>query len=294
MAEGVLCATLTPLVGAGTPAMPLLLEHCRWLLDSGCSGIVLLGTTGEANSFTVSERRAILAGVLAGGIDPSSLIVGTGACAVGDTVALTRDALAAGCARVLMLPPFYYKGVSDAGVIDAYTQTIEAIGDDRLRVFLYRIPQLSGVEISPAVVDELRRRFASTIAGIKDSSGDWQSVRALIGRFAGELDMLVGSERFLLDALAAGATGCVTATANATAPLVARTYAGRDGADASSLQERATVARAQFEALPVIPALKAAVADRTGDPRWRTVRPPLVKLDDAHAAALVAHRDEWL
>jgi 4-hydroxy-tetrahydrodipicolinate synthase len=270
----------------GQPCLPLLVEHCRWLLDAGCSGIVLLGTTGEANSFTVAERQRILTGVVHGGVPASVLVVGTGCCAVGDSVVLTRHALAAGCSRVLMLPPFYYKGVSDEGVVAAYSRTIDEVADDRLRVYLYRIPQMSGVDISPAAIEELLRRHGPAIAGVKDSSGDWVSMEGLCAQFGARVDVLVGSERYLLTALSAGASGCVTATANATAPQVCELFAGRLGPEASALQARVTAARSVFEALPMIPALKRFVAGRTGDERWHVLRPPLVPLSAAQATTM--------
>jgi 4-hydroxy-tetrahydrodipicolinate synthase len=286
LTSGVACATLTPLDDDGTACLPLLASHCRLLLDAGCGSIVLLGTTGEANSFTVAERIAILEGVLAAGIPAGAIIVGAGCCAVGDSVALSRHALSSGCTRVLMLPPFYYKNVSDAGVVDAFSRTIESIGDDRLHLYLYRIPQLSGVDFSAAAIDELRRRHPGIIAGLKDSSGDRESMVALCLRFGPVIDILAGSERFLLDALAAGASGCVSATANATAALISELYRRRDDPSAGELQQRATDARSAFEGYPLIAALKEFTARRTGDRRWRNLRPPLEPLTDAQSRAL--------
>jgi 4-hydroxy-tetrahydrodipicolinate synthase len=285
--SGVLCASLTP-VDAGKPCLDLLAEHCRWLLDSGCDGLVLLGTTGEANSFTVEERISILEGVLGAGISASRLMVGTGCCAIDDSVRLTRHALAVGVDRALMLPPFYYKGVHDAGIVAAYARTIEAVADAALRVYLYRIPQLSGVDIGAAVIRELRDRYPDIIAGIKDSSGDKAGTVALCEEFGAALDVLVGTESFLLECLAAGASGCVTATANAHPSLICQLYAERGQLSAPALQASAAAARAMLESKPMIPALKDFTARRTGDARWRNVRPPLVALDAGETGARIA------
>lgn len=284
--RGVNCATLTPMDDAGDAQLDLLAEHCRWLLDAGCSGIVLLGTTGEANSFTVKERRAILEGVLARGIAPAHLIVGTGCCAAGDSVTLTRHALSHGVARVLVLPPFYYKGVDDAGVIGAYARTIDAVADPDVRVYLYQIPQLTGVSIGAPIIDALLARYPGVIAGVKDSSGDWDGISQLCSRFGSTFDVLVGSERYLVPALRAGASGCVTATANANAPMICDLYARREKPTADALQAAVAAARGAFESYPMIAALKEVVARRTGDPRWRNVRPPLTKLAPERAAGL--------
>ena len=270
--KGVFCPTLTPLEDDGAPSVALLERHCRWLLERGCHGIVLFGTTGEANSFTVDERRGLLEALLAARFPAERLIVGTGCCAVGDTVALTRHALQAGCPRVLALPPFYYKGVAEAGVVDAYARTIEGVADDRLALLLYRIPQLSGVDITPTVVDALVSRYGRTIAGIKDSSGDWPSTEMLCRRFGSTLAVFVGSERHLLAALDAGAAGCITATANADPAPIRELYDG----PSEQRQAVATAARERFARGPTIALLKAAVAERTNDERWQRVRPPLV------------------
>jgi 4-hydroxy-tetrahydrodipicolinate synthase len=274
--SGVWCPSLTPVDGEGAPYAGLLVDHCRWLLDEGCRGVVLFGTTGEANSFSIAQRRGALEHVVEGGILPGQLIVGTGCCAVEDTVSLTKHALSLGCARVLVLPPFYYKHVSDDGIVEAYARTIESVGNERLRLYLYRIPQLSGVDITRPVIEALVRRYPNVIAGLKDSSGDWTSMQSICAAFAESLDVLVGSERFLSAALEAGASGCITATANANPQLLRQLYDRPD----PDLQQRATVQRDFFETLPVIAALKGFTAVRTRDARWRNLKPPLGALDD--------------
>jgi 4-hydroxy-tetrahydrodipicolinate synthase len=179
LATGVISATLTPMRADGAPDLALLASHCRRLLDGGCTAIVLLGTTGEANSFTQDERRSVLERLVTSGIRPEDLIVGTGCCAVADTIALSRHALSLGVTRVLVLPPFYYKKVSDDGIFDAYARAIEGIADDRLRCYLYKIPQMSGVDLSVALVERLWAAYPTAIAGLKDSSGDWSGTHAL-------------------------------------------------------------------------------------------------------------------
>lgn len=277
LTTGVNCATLTPMEDDGAACIPLLEAHCRWLLAAGCDGIVLLGTTGEANSFSIDERKGILENLLEIGIDAQRLIIGTGCCAIDDTVTLTKHALRCGVARVLVLPPFYYKDVQDAGLIEAFSRTIEAVGDASVRVYLYQIPQLTGIAFSPLVIEELLDRY-DVVAGIKDSSGDLERILALCERFKDRMDVLAGSERFLIPALCAGAAGCVTATANAHPEMIAELYAHRDAADADARQERVAAERTAFERYPMIPGLKEHAARRTGDARWRNLRPPLVPL----------------
>ncbi|MDQ6766639.1 MAG: dihydrodipicolinate synthase family protein, partial [Candidatus Eremiobacteraeota bacterium] len=244
---------------------------------------LVLGTTGEANSFTLAERRTILESVLAGGIPPDKLIVGTGCCAVGDTVALTQHALSVGVRRALVLPPFFYKNLSDEGLFRAFATTIERIGDDRLRLFVYLIPQLTGVEMNADLIEKLHSAFPTVIAGLKDSSGKWPATEALCKRLGAKIDVLVGTEALLTQAMAAGASGCITATGNVSAPQIVELYEQRNTARAASLDRAVNEARSVFESFPVIPALKSYLARTTGSISWRNVRPPLspLALDDA-------------
>lgn len=271
LTSGIWCPSLTPFDDVLRVETGLLAQHCRWLLEEGAHGIVLFGTTGEANSLAVADRCAALEAVLGAGIPPESIMVGIGCCALDDTAALGRHALANGCIRVLALPPFYYKNVPETGVIEAYARAIDAIGDARMRFYFYRIPQLSGVDITPAIIDAVLARFGDTIAGLKDSSGDAASIEDLCRQYARRLDVLVGSERYLSAALALGASGCITATANVFARSLRELYEqpGRQ------LQERATAERAKLEGPDMIAALKAATSRRTGDARWCHLRPPL-------------------
>jgi 4-hydroxy-tetrahydrodipicolinate synthase len=291
MTSGVIAAALTPMHADGRADVTLLAAHCRTLRAQGCTSIVLLGTTGEANSFTVQERKAILEELLALGVSPACLIVGTGCCARGDTVALTTHALSLGVARVLMLPPFYYKQVGDDGLFDAFSAVIETVGDDRLRVYLYSIPHVSGVDLSAALIERLSGAYPQTVAGVKDSSGSWDSTKTLCERLGGRLDVLVGTETLLLRALAAGACGCVSATANVNAPAIAQLFERRGTPDAPKLQKLVSAKRAALEKHPLIPALKAYLAATTAHAGWRNLRPPLRGLSAGDAAALVAEVD---
>lgn len=281
LASGVIAAALTPIDADGRANAALLAEHCRRLLADGCSSVVVLGTTGEANSLTLPERQALLEDALEAGVSPHTVIAGTGCCAIGDTVTLTRHALSLGVTRVLMLPPFYYKNVSDDGLFAAYAGAIEQTADERLRVLLYRIPQITGVDISIELVERLQRAFPSTLAGIKDSSGGWESTRALCERLGSMIDVLAGNETLLVRTVRAGGSGCVSATANANAAAIVRLLRSSADEDAPELQRELEATRATFEAFGVIPALKAYVAEMTGDRTWLSVRPPLRPLDEA-------------
>jgi 4-hydroxy-tetrahydrodipicolinate synthase len=284
--SGVLVPVLTPFSADLRPDPALFVTFCRRLLTEGAGGLAAFGTTSEANSMTVAERRALLAALIEGGIDPKRLMPGTGAAALPDAVELTRAAIEAGAGGVLLLPPFYYKNPPEDGVFAYFAEVIERVGDARLKVFLYHIPQVSGVPVTPEIVARLLDRYPGTIAGLKDSSADWSNTQTLLTRFP-QLSIFPGSERFLLQGLAKGAPGCISATANYDAALIRSVIETPEGPERERLARRMVAIRAAFERHPVIPALKFAEARRSGNPAWRTVRPPLRPFSDAAGRELL-------
>lgn len=265
------------------------LSHARWLLDRGCHGLALFGTTSEANSFSLEERMGLLEAAIGAGIDPKQIMVGTGCCALPDSVRLTRHAVDNGCKKVLMLPPFYYKGVSDAGLYRSYAEVIDRIGDDELRVLFYHFPKLSGVPITVGLIELLLADYPGVIAGLKDSSGDWSNTADLINRFP-EMSIFPGSERYLRQGLQHGGAGCITATANVNAAGARAVWdAWADNSEElDAIDQDMIAARTAIEAYPVIPAQKFLLARHRKDPQWRRVRPPLLDLEDRQGAELLA------
>jgi 4-hydroxy-tetrahydrodipicolinate synthase len=288
--RGVFCAALTPLTADLAPDHARFADHCRRLLEEGCDGIALLGTTGEANSFSSGERQALLEAAVAAGIAPDRLLPGTGVTALTETVALTRHALSLGVATVVMLPPFYYKGVTDDGLFAAYAEVVERVADPRLRVVLYHIPQFSAVPITFPVIERLRARYPGTFTGIKDSAGDLAHMEALVERFPG-LAVLAGADPLMLPLLRKGGAGCITATSNLVAAELAfifRHHAdpGR-AAEVEAAQARVVAARNRASRFAQMASLKVLLAERTGDAGWRRLRPPLLPLSEAEASALL-------
>ena len=289
--RGVFSAALTPLDAELAPDHARFVAHCRHLLDEGCDGIALLGTTGEANSFSVAERTALLEAVVAAGIAPQRLLPGTGVAALSETIALTRHALSVGVDTVVMLPPFYYKGVSDDGIYASYSEIVQRIGDARLKVVLYHIPQMSAQPISHALIERLRAAYPATFVGIKDSSGDFANMTAMVDRFPG-FSVLVGADPLLLPLLRKGGAGCITATSNLVARDLAYVYKHfRDSDDDATLQAaqaRIVKARELVSRFPQMASLKTLVAERTGHAGWQRLRPPLEALPSAQAKELLA------
>jgi len=289
--RGVHCAAVTPLNADLSPDLGRFVAHCRRLLDAGCHGVALLGTTGEANSFSLAERRAILEAAVAGGVDPARLMPGTGLCALADTVELTRHALSLGVTKVVMLPPFYYKGVSEDGLFAAYAHVIEAVADDRLEVVLYHIPQVSGVPIGHGLIARLIAAFPGIVVGIKDSAGDLGNMAAIAAAHPG-FSVLAGADPLLLPLLGLGGAGCITATSNLVADSLRTVYDHHADPAAAG---RVATAQARIEAwrnlsnsYVQIPAIKAMVAATTGEDAFVRVRPPLVALAAAARADLAA------
>jgi 4-hydroxy-tetrahydrodipicolinate synthase len=291
VAAGVLAAVLTPLNEDLSPDHAAWLAHCRWLLDHGCDGLAILGTTSEANSFSVDERLAMLDAIGASGIAGARLIPGTGCCAIPDTVRLSKRAVEIGAAGVLMLPPFYYKPVSDEGLFAAYSEVIQRVGDRRLKVYLYHIPQNSGVPITFGLIERLLKAYPDTVVGIKDSAGDVANMEAMCRSFAG-FRVFTGSDAFLLRVLRAGGAGSITACNNVAPDRSARVFDGWKGGDADALQAALNDVRLTIQAFPLIEALKEVMARATGRPGWRRLRPPLLPLSEAHARDLAARLDK--
>jgi 4-hydroxy-tetrahydrodipicolinate synthase len=285
---GVFAAAVTPFDAAGAPDSAALALHSRWLLANGCDGLSVLGTTGEGNSMSVDERIALLERLVSDGIPAQVLLPGTGCCAVPDTVRLTERAVQLGVPGVLMLPPFYYKNVSEDGLFAAFAQVIERVGDRRLRVYLYHFPQMTGVPLTPALIERLLARYPEAIAGMKDSSGDLANVTGAAARFPG-FDVFCGWDGALLPLLRAGGAGCITAVANLAAPLAAQVYAAwrkDDPESAERAQSKLTAICQEFSAYPLSAALKEMTARHTGRALWRVLRPPLVPLFESDAEAL--------
>ena len=288
---GVISPVLTPFGKDGNPDAERYLALCKWLLADGCTGLAPFGTTGEANSLGVQERMDLLDALVEGGVDPKVLMPGTGLCALSDTATVTAHAVELGCGGVMMLPPFYYKAVSDDGLFAYYADIIERVGDARLKIYLYHIPPVAQVGLSVDLVGRLIKAYPDTVVGLKDSSGDWSNTKALLDAFPG-FTVFPGSEIFLLEGLRNGAAGCITATGNVNARMIRNVYDNWQTDQADALQAEITAFRQTIQARPMIPMLKAIVAHFNNDPEWNRLRPPFLPLDETDAKAGIAELTE--
>jgi 4-hydroxy-tetrahydrodipicolinate synthase len=286
--RGVLVPALTPFRPDLTVDDERFVDHCRWLLAEGANGLAVFGTTSEANSLSVAERMSLLECLVERGIPPAVLLPGTGCCALPDTVGLTRHAVDLHCFGVLMLPPFYYKAVSDDGVYASISEVIQRVGDSRLRVYLYHIPPMASVGFSLSVIERLLKAYSGVVAGLKDSSGDWKTTKALLEAFPG-FEVFPGSETFMLDALRLGGAGCISATANVNVAAIGALTRAWKTPEADSMQGALSAVRAAIQKFPLVAANKALLAETHGIPEWNAVRPPLMPLNtDAKAQLLSA------
>ena len=277
----------TPFSADGDLDAKRLVAHCKTLLAEGATGLAILGTTSEANSLTLDERRRAIDACVEGGIPASKLLPGTGACAIEDAAALSRHAADLGCAGVLLLPPFYYKNVSEDGLFAFVARVIERLGARPPRIVLYHIPPVAVVGWPVELMARLVDAFPEVIAGAKDSSGDLAHVRQLVGAFP-NLAIFPGSEVFVHEAMKAGAVGCISATANINARAIADLVRTWREPGAAEKQEKLNVVRKAAERHGMIPAVKAVLAARYRDEAWRSVRPPLMPLTSAARSELLA------
>jgi 4-hydroxy-tetrahydrodipicolinate synthase len=287
--RGVLAPVVTPFKADLSPDCERFIRHCQWLLSQNC-GLAVFGTNSEANSMAANERLTLLDTVVAAGIDPSRMMPGTGCCSIAETVELTTHAVRHGCAGVLMLPPFYYKNVSGEGLYRYFSEVVQRVGDTRLKIYLYHIPPVAIVGITPKLVELLLKAYPNAIAGMKDSSGDWNNTKTFLDAFAKNgFDVFVGSESFLLANMRNGGAGTISATANVNPAAIHKLY--RQWNDADQQQSKLNVVREVFSSgkFPsMIAALKQAIAIYSNDSEWSRVRPPLVELTKEQAKLLAA------
>jgi len=285
--EGVIAPVITPFAEDGEPDTERFIEQSQWLLEDGCHGLAPFGTTSEGNSIGLDERMELLEELVDAGIDPDVLMPGTGTCSVSDTVLVTQHAADLGCGGVLMLPPFYYKNPSDEGLFRYFAEVIEETADNNLGVYLYHIPQMSGVGFSIELIQRLRAEFPENVLGLKDSSGDWSNMKRILDEVP-DFEMFPGSETYLLDGLRHGAAGVISAVANVNARQMRDVFENWDQPDADDRQARVSAFRAAAQKYPLVQGMKALVAHYRRDPRWLDVRPPSLPMEPAAVEEMVA------
>lgn len=291
--RGIYAAAISPLHADGTLDGPGLAAFCHHLMSEtgGCDGAAPLGTTGESTSLAMKDRLAAPGYLAEGGVPSDRTIIGTGAPSVADATELTRAALDAGYTNVLVLPPYYFKNPSDEGLYAAYSKLIEAVGDDRLRVYLYHFPQMSTIPLSVSLVTRLKTAFGPVIAGLKDSTGDFEVSRAFIeatGGIAADFDVFPANEVFLPQGIALGSAGTISGTTNAFGALAKAALAMAPGEARDAAEAKMAAARALAARFNNIAAMKQIAAWRSGKDDWLRLLPPLLPLTAEEKTALKA------
>lgn len=293
--RGIYAATITPFYANGGVDMAKLIAYCRHLMSDagGCDGVAPLGTTGEGTSVAMPEKLALPAAFAEAGIDGDRVIFGAGAPSVADAIALTKSAVEAGFPNVLVLPPYYYKNPSEEGLYAYFSQIAESVADDRLRMYLYHFPQMSAAPLPVSMVVRLKQAFGPLIAGLKDSSGDFEQSRAFIEATGGvdaDFDVYPSSEAFLDDGLSIGSAGIISGSTNAFGALVQAAYRASGDARLAAL-EPVKAARSVATKFNMMSAMKQVEAWRSGDDSWLRMAPPLTPLNAEQQAALRAELD---
>jgi 4-hydroxy-tetrahydrodipicolinate synthase len=281
--NGVIAAIATPVQENGAPDIARAIKLARYLLDNGCDGLNVLGTTGEATSFSVAERLSVMKAYKENGLPLARLMVGTGAAATADAIALTKAAEEIGFGGALVLPPFYYKGVPDDGLA-AYIDAI--VGATGIPLYLYNYPAMSGLPWHVALIERLLKAHPGRIVGLKDSSGDMAYARAAAALGQG-FAVFPSTEAALLDARRGEFAGCISATANLNADLCGKAW--RDG-DAAAL-EAAVAIRNLFTGKPLVSGVKALLAHIHGDAALARMKPPLAAFSAADTASVTSGYD---
>ena len=295
MIKGLIAPILTPFDKQLKLDQKMYNDLAKDLLNNGCSGLAPFGTTGEALSVGNDERMDALEGLIKSGIDPDILIPGTGLCNLPDTIKLTKHAIDMGCHGVMTLPPFYFKGMTDDGLFEHFEKLIEGVNTNKLKIYLYHIPQVCGVGLSIDLVQKLKSSFPETIVGIKDSSGVWENTEALLK--IKDLIVYPGAELPVIEAIKLGAPGCISATANLNSKDIASVIElchSKNWDEAEKLQKKVKSVRLLFQDYAPIPAQKALLAIQTKNPMWNNLRPPFQQISKEKSAELAnTLRDEF-
>jgi len=283
--SGVLAPVVTPFKKDLSPDTERFLDLCRWI-TSQKANLAVFGTNSEANSLSVKEKINLLEKLISSGISGDSLMPGTGCCSISETVELTKLAVSLGCRGVLMLPPFYYKGVTDEGLFTYFSEVIERVNDEHLSIYLYHIPPISQIPLSSTLVNQLVSKYPEVVAGIKDSSGDWNQTESFHKLNLPNFRIFCGSESFLLKNMQVGGAGCISATANVNPLAINELFKNWAHPDAELQQSKVNKIRNIFQRYPMIPALKDAIALHSGDKEWSRVRAPLIPISKNQSDAL--------
>ena len=283
--KGALAASLTAFKNDLTLDFSKTISHGHNLLAQGLDGIVFFGTTGEGNSLSVLEKKDFIDKLIEEDFPTNKVMIGTGACSLTDAVELSKFSLEAGIKDCLILPPFYYKNPSDDGLFSYFSEIIQRLGSEELRIQIYHFPAVSQIPITHGLIERLLKEYPENIVGIKDSGGDLNNMLSMCKNFD-DFDVYAGSETFFLPVLKAGGAGTITATANLTAKKCVSVYKAFKGGgeDSQSIQNELSTQRALLQkacsSVGFSSGLKLILSSLENDPEWRICRPPFASISE--------------
>ena len=281
--HGIIAAVPTPFNQNGTPVNETFISHCEWVLDNGCDGINILGSTGEANSLSILQRKSLMENA-ASHINLKKLMVGTGTPSLNETIDLTETADSLGYQVALVLPPYYYKPVTNLGLYKWYESLHKCLGSRKIEIYFYNFPQMTGLTIPTDVIKELNLAYPERFCGIKDSSGEMAYCRQL-AKIEG-FKVFPSSEISISEAHKSNFSGCISATANETSALCAAAWASKKKCD-PSLIDRIRKIRMKIASESLVSSIKFLLAKRTKNATWHNVLPPLSDIGDRRGKDLI-------
>ncbi|MCH2679424.1 MAG: dihydrodipicolinate synthase family protein [Alphaproteobacteria bacterium] len=281
--NGIYSAALTPINDDLSINKNLYLEHCQYLMKQGHDGLAIFGTTGEANSFSIKEKCDTIDFLLSNNLDSNLLIPGTGSSSVEDAIQLTKFAEKNKSRAVLLLPPFYYKNVSDEGIINYFRKIIETVGSSDFHYLLYNIPQTTSVVLNFNIIETLLKLYPNNIVGIKDSSGNIDSMLKTVKYFQ-DLALFCGHDSLVLKVCKRGGAGAITAGTNIAGRLLSfiinNINKEKEIEDFNSYQALLEKIRETITLEEPISVMKAYFSIINKNPEWNKVMPPLKSLDN--------------
>ena len=253
------------------------IQHAESLIDQGCHGVVIFGSTGQAQLISVSEKIDLL-NHLSTTKYKSNYLIGTGFNSLIETINTMRVSCSLNLKNFLIMPPAYYK-YGDEEVIDYYSRIIEAVPDSR--IILYNFEKLCGYGFSIPCVEELVKKFPKQIIGIKDSTYDlYENLN--IENFL----IFPGSELKLLSGLELGCSGIISATCNVTASLSRKVYEDFFSKKSQTNNEKLCDVRKTFDRYNLISGLHSFMSDQ--DSIFKNILPPLSLLKHVDKNKLIS------
>ena len=280
--KGIYAASLSVLNDNLTLDIKKTIEHAEMIIDQGCHGVAIFGSTGQSQLIPVAEKIDLF-NQLSESKYKNKYIIGTGLNSLGENINLIRVAKSLNFEKFLIMPPAYYK-YGDDDVISFYTKIVEAIPE--CEIILYNFEKLCGYKFSLECVQELVRRFPKQIIGVKDSSYNlFENLK--LENFS----ILPGSESKLFKGLQLGCSGIITATCNVTCGLARQVYDDYLNGNKQTVNQKLCDVRNTFEKYNLISGLHSYFSK--SKKYYKNVLPPLSILNSKDEKDLIENLEKF-